>query len=282
MIKNIKTKNVNARLYNIVLLDKEKQAPRNYVDIFSYVFRKGAVVATGDDKRTKMFSLSYSSDLLLGTLYNFTKIKDGDWYDESSDSKANPHLDPNLNPNLREWSFYFYPECHCLLIPSQRNVSFTQIEKYFSKSLCEAADALCLGEICIDVVSKEDVITDILKMEEMKTLSINVHVTNNDNNEDAELLLMDEELKNQGICKVATKISSSKDKTFSLKSNTFITRLLGLSKRNGDAVAEGRLNNKNVKLNTHAHPKIFTLKKVTEENMISKVMETFTNYFKNN
>lgn len=79
MAEKISSKNVNVRLYNIVLLEVDKQIPDNYVDMFFKVFQRGIVVKTGDDKRTKMYSLSKTTDLLFGTLYNYTKIKDGDW-----------------------------------------------------------------------------------------------------------------------------------------------------------------------------------------------------------
>lgn len=267
-----KSQDVKLRFFNVVIQPSNKHEKENYENMMQHVCEKNIPYNTSHDKYTKIYTFSKTKDLMYGTLVNYTVINGEDpWYNSSNGALQTLEIDPNLNPNAKEWDFYFYPEKHRIAVASKRGVSFTQILSYFRQVFRDAAAVLGFEDVVVSYESTSECIDDIFGLDDIDTLTIEVSYSNNGNFDEFDTAI-DEELKGQNVGNVKTMLKSSRHGKISLKPDSYFGGLVRLSKSHGSAKAEGHLNGRVKKVNTDDYPKEVIMKKVTEENKLSKVI----------
>ena len=74
-----------------------------------------------------------------------------------------------------------------------------------------------------------------------------------------------------GAGRIKTTVKAPKKGRMALKNDSFLGGMIKLSKNNGIAKAEGKLEGKKTKVNTDSYPREIILNKVTEENLLAKI-----------
>lgn len=273
MGKKVTGKNVNVRIFNVVIQPTSKQNEDNYKALINEIFHKGYEYITVSDKKTKIRSLNTSGNMMYGTLVNYMKLDaDDPWYNSAKDDFEQVDVDPNLNPKGKEWNYYYCPQYHRIAVPAVQGVSYSQIYNFFSKAFNEAAQTLGLEDVAVNIVTSSEGIEAIFSLTEINKLTVEVSYSNNDNN-DAFDQSIDNELKGMNIGKLKTVAKPPKNSKFTLKKRSYLGALVRLCKNNGWAKAEGRVGGKVRKVNTDQYPKEVKMTKVTEENLLQKIYD---------
>lgn len=273
MGKKATGKNVKVRIFNVVIQPVSKQKENNYKALINEVFNKGYEYITTSDKKTKIRSLNISDNMMYGTLVNYMELDTEDlWYNSAKDNFEQVEVDPNLNPKGKEWKYYFCPKYHRIAVPSMQGISYSQIYNFFTKAFNEAAQILGLEDVAVNIVTSSEGIEAIFKLVEINKLTVEVSYSNNDNN-DAFDQRIDDELKGMNIGKLKTVAQPPQNSNFTLEKKSFLGALLRLSKNNGRAKAEGRVDGKLTKVNTDKYPKEVKMTKVTDENFLNKIYD---------
>ena len=125
-------------------------------------------------------------------------------------------------------------------------------------------------DVTVNSITSNEGIELIFALEEIETLTVEVSYSNNDNNEDWEAAI-DNQLQEGGAGRIKTTVKAPKKGRMALKSDSFLGGMIKLSKNNGSAKAEGKLEGKKTKVNTDSYPREIILNKVTEENLLAKI-----------
>ena len=269
--KKEKGRNVKLRMFNVVIQPVGQQKEENYVALIDYIFNDGKSFCTAPDKFTKLRAINKAGHIIYGTLVNYTVLKEGSpWYNTETNSFEEHPVDPSLNPNAKEWDFYFDTEHHRIAVISKRGISFPQIYNYFTQAFAKASEVMPFDDITVNSITSNEGIELIFALEEIESLTVEVSYSNNDNNEDWEAAI-DNQLQEMGAGRIKTTVKAPKKGRMALKSDSFLGGMIKLSKNNGSAKAEGKLEGKKTKVNTDSYPREIILNKVTEENLLAKI-----------
>lgn len=258
-------------MFNVVIQPVEQQKEENYVALIDYVYKDGKSFCTAPDKFTKLRAVNKVGHIIYGTLVNYTILKEGSpWYNTETNSFEEHPVDPSLNPNAKEWGFYFDTEHHRVAVISKRSVSFTQIHNYFTKAFTKACEVMPFDDVAVNSITSNEGIDRIFALEEIESLTVEVSYSNNDNNEDWEAAI-DNQLQEMRAGRMKTTVKASNNGRMTLKNDSLLGGMIKLSKNNGRAKAEGKLEGKKTKVNTDSYPREIILNNVTEDNILAKI-----------
>lgn len=273
MNKKEKISDVKVRIFNVVIQPTAKQCKDNYVALMDNIFNKQNKYQTGPRQFTRIISLSKSEPIYQGALVNYSVLDtEKPWYNEEKNELQQMSVDPNLNPDGKVWDFYFYPDFHRIAVPVRRGVSFTQVKKYLMLAFKDAAENLGFDDVVVNVVTSSEGIEAIFNLESIDRLSIEVSYSNNENFDVFDKAIEDEfRDENIGIMKVVA--DSPKNGVISLKKRSYLGSLIRFSKNNGNAKAKGHREGKVFRINTDEYPRVVTMKKVKESNILQKIKD---------
>lgn len=248
---------------NIVL---HPHSPKKYAEFWRDIFSSDDPVKVRGTSAVMIGSCSAvnggdDEKGLTGVIYKFFKLDAAEpWFDTQKKSAADKgelrkiSIPDHLKPHLQEFSYVFYPEGHRLYFVSSR--SGAQLSPKFLLSylerVTERAEFGQFGEIKLTVVPSEESIDQILSLSRLKSLYLDIHKPNPDDQKSAEAL-MQARLKKQNIKRSELTLTEASSKGIQPDDETKV--LIRIAASNGEVRARGE--NKAgelVSLSTEKHP----------------------------
>ncbi|HEP9907959.1 TPA: DUF4747 family protein [Pseudomonas aeruginosa] len=248
---------------NIVL---HPHSPEKYAELWREIFSSDDPVKVRGTSAVMIGSCSAVNDGndkegVTGVVYKFFKLDAAEpWFDTQKRTAADKgelskiSIPDHLKPHLQEFSYVFYPKGHRLYFVSSR--SGAQLSPKFLLSylerVVERAEFSRFGEIKLTVVPSEESISQILSLSRLKSLYLDIHKPNPDDQKSAEAL-MQARLKKQNIKR--SEITLTEASSSGIKPDDETKILIKIAANNGEVRARGQNSNGElVTLSTEKHP----------------------------
>lgn len=270
-----KSNSIELTFYNVVLQPVNHQHPHRYKEVFEKILNNKISFNTYSDKYTQMYSIMEWDGMLYGELVNYTRLTSKDWYNSATD-KVEDHeeIDPALHPNAKKWDFFFLPATHTLGVTSKASVK--QILKFFSYAFNNINVKEDDEEIQFNVISRKELIEQILEANDLTSLEINVSYSNNDSNSDWEEAI-DNSLKESDVSNAKIKINATKRNPLKLIKDSILGGFLQLSRRNGNASATVIEDGKRKVISTESKPQTSTIMYQDEPEKLDNIKSKLSN-----
>lgn len=274
------SKLIKLNVFNVKLLSDDRSGETAYRELFSELYKKDPRINTYGEKCTELRTMVGidSSDIVYGTLLNYTVIDPDKWFDKTEDRRTRVELPEDKLPNYKIWEYFFIPSLHRFCILDKSGVSKVQVGAFLEKGLTQVLKKN--EEIKVSIEVSSDAIERIINADEIRYLKINLSYSNNDLTYDYEKLI-DDDMRVAKVEELEVEAKSRKKNSIDLEKSRLLKGYLRLSQSNGSAEATIVENKKTVKIETKDHPLRLNVE-VSDENILKSVLEKMRSIFKRN
>jgi hypothetical protein len=271
--------------YSVINITTHPHSPEGYIELFKDAFSEVPPVKQkyyGDSYISLRLNPNYGvygqrgqKSILYGSIYKYTRIADGEWYDGHAGIPLKDEDKPEFDtdrycPNLNEFPFVFFPQGHRLFfITSHRGERISTA--YFANALDKLLNRDFLkekyDEVIVNVETDSSGIEAIINMQRMERLDIDVSLPNGDDISEEEEAWR-ERLQEQGVTRIKETLKSQKNGRITPDKTTL--GLMRLAQSNGYIEAQGvqdgeRIKRKSSEFPVEYHDKYFDGTNILEQ-----------------